>query len=109
MGMTVQGDHVAGRGDLRGERGAARDLLAHEEEGREGTGRREVLEHGEGPLEVGAVVEGERNAAFALDRPTDAERPPGVSTHRPDGGRGVKRGGSGRRAGERPRYQNHPR
>ena len=57
--MAVEGDLVAGGGDLGGELRPTLDLLANEEEGCLYAGRAEKLEHGRSGLRMGSIVEGE--------------------------------------------------
>ncbi len=91
VSLAVQCDLVAGRRDLRGEGGAALDLLSDEKERRARASGVERLEHGRGAFGVGAVVEGERDRSRAGDRGAQAERATRRRGDRRGGGQRVRR------------------
>jgi hypothetical protein len=64
--MAVQGNLVAGRGDLGGELVPALHLLANEEEGCLHLGLAEELEDRRSPLRVRSVVEGEQGSTISV-------------------------------------------
>jgi len=73
VAVAVQGDLVACRGDLGGERRAPLDLLADEEERRGHACRCEQLEHGGRALRMRAVVERERDPVLVREPQGDPE------------------------------------
>jgi hypothetical protein len=63
MSMAVELDMVARRHDLGRQRGTARDLLSHQEEGRGRPGIPEYLQDKGRALRMRAVIEGQRHTA----------------------------------------------
>src|SRR5581483_5063699 len=86
VAIAVEGDRVAGRRELRRQRGPAADLLAAEEERGRRAGPGERVEHGGRAGRMGTVVEGERDARggspLLPEVARDAERPRGPGAHR---------------------------
>jgi hypothetical protein len=99
VAVRVDADGVAGGDDLAREARAAPDLLADEEERRDGACLAQDLEHPRRALRVRSVVEGERDRGRVADAIAHAEEPAGRRADGAQCGRGMD--GADRRRAER--------